>query len=127
MRYLVIVAFLATASVSSDVSAQTSEQIARLKSKFNEKELASLQEESPAELAFWDFYSQKGFVVYKIDDTKGSSDLTTVDFSGDIASINPLELGLEPKETEVQTYLLGASGHGIMILSKKKILAKMGR
>lgn len=127
MRIPILVATLVTIFHSITTNAQTTEQDVRLKARFNDNELVRLRKEAPAEVDFWDYFAQKGFVVFKIDGEKGASELTTIDFSGDLATINPLNLGLEPKQTEVQTFALGTTGHGIMILSRTKIQAKMAR
>lgn len=82
----------------------------------------------PAEdLNYWTFFVQDGFVIFEISKEKGESEMEEIAFDGIPSEANPLALGLLPKETEMQTYRLGNSGFGIMVLSEKKLRAKMER
>jgi hypothetical protein len=96
----------------------------RLSARFSADEQGKM---STDELAFWDFFSTQGFEVFTITKDLSQSDMKTIAFKGDLGSINPLALGLTPEETAVNTYKLGDTNTGLMILSKEKIVAKMNR
>ena len=122
IRNVFIIA-LVTASISG--FAQNNRNFdARLADKFSETELHALSAE---EVNYWNFVAEHGFVVFEIKKEKGDSEMELLDFSGDATSVNPFSLGLSPDETSVRTYRLGNSGYGIMVLSEKKLRAKMER
>lgn len=77
--------------------------------------------------AFWNFYLTDGFVIFDVTKNRAKSDIGHLDFEGDVSSIDPLAMGLKPQPTAVQTFELGSTGKGLMILSEEKIKAKMAR
>lgn len=122
---LVSVVILITLSVACTTGyAQNQRSSPELLAKFTQQEINDMDE---ATLAYWDFFAHSGFEVFEISKDKSESEMEMIDFSGSLEKINPLALGLLPEPTAVKTYRLGDTGHGIMILSEKKILAKMER
>ncbi len=99
----------------------------RLLSKFSNEELLEMQNESPDELAFWEYFVSKGVVIFTITKDVSESDMGVIVYDGDLKKLNPFALGLEPEETAVRTYQVGDTNQGLMILSRQKILAKMNR
>lgn len=105
-------------------NAQDREVDSKLLAKFSQKDVEAMNNET---LAYWNFFVNDGFQVFEISKEKSESELEMIDYSGAIEDMNPLSLGLLPEPTSVKTYRLGNTGHGIMILSEKKIRAKMER
>ncbi len=108
-------------------TAQNSDFDTRLLSKFSNEELLEMQNESPDELAFWEYFVIKGVVIFTITKDVSESDMGVIVYDGDLEKLNPFALGLEPEETAVRTYQVGDTNQGLMILSRQKILAKMNR
>ncbi len=96
----------------------------KLLAKFSQEEL---NEFSPNELAYWTYFVSEGFEVFTITKDQLQSEIKSLDFIGEVSNFNPLALNITPEETAVVTYRIGNTDQGIMILSKQKILAKMGR
>lgn len=114
-----------TTIISTSVLAQSAQDHdERLLAKFSEKELKAM---TPDEVQYWNFVVDNGYVVFEIKKEKSESEMENIDFNGDVNALNPLSLGLLPDESSVKTYSLGSTGFGIMVLSEKKIRAKMER
>lgn len=111
-------------SIWSLATAQNTDFDSRLLAKFSEKELKAM---SADEVDYWNFFIKEGFEVFQITKDSDQSDIEVMEFDGDVSAINPLALGLTPKENSVQTFKLGNSGYGIMILSVEKLNARMKR
>ena len=96
----------------------------RLLTKFSETELEAMSTE---DRDYWNAVAKYGFRVFEISKEKSSSEVETLAFEGDVSAIDPFKLKLTPQEAAVQTYRLGNTDFGIMVLSEAKIRAKMAR
>ncbi|MBI1287102.1 MAG: hypothetical protein GC178_05930 [Flavobacteriales bacterium] len=121
---LLVLTVVVMSSIWSLATAQNTDFDSRLLAKFSEKELKAM---SADEVDYWNFFIKEGFEVFQITKDSDQSDIEVMEFDGDVSAINPLALGLTPKENSVQTFKLGNSGYGIMILSVEKLNARMKR
>ena len=103
---------------------QNAEADARLAAKFSQTDIKKMTQD---EVAYWNFFVNEGYVVFEIKKEKGESEMEAIAYEGEPSEVAPLALGLSPKETEVQTYRLGNTGYGLMILSEQKLRAKIER
>lgn len=125
IKHFFLVVLLFASSITMQANAQETESVHdRLAVKFSETELTEMNTE---EAAFWEYFVTAGFIVYDITKDPSESDILHLDFKGATEHFNPLAYGLLPEKTAVNTYQLGNTGKGVMILSKAKIRAKMNR
>jgi hypothetical protein len=124
-KYFSLLVLFASFGLNMKANAQeTAAAQDRLAVKFSETELAKMTTD---ERAFWNYFVTDGFVIFDITKDASESEMLHLDFEGTTNQFNPLALGLMPEETAVNTYRLGNTGQGVMILSKAKIKAKMNR
>ena len=121
INFIVAIFLLIGASSQAQNSLEADE---RLLASFTKHKLTEM---STAELGYWSFYVNQGFLLFEINKGKEDSEMGFLEYVGSLEDLNPLALGLKPLDTTVQTIRLGSTGHGIMIFSEKKIKAKMER
>jgi len=123
-HFFFFVLFIASGLIMQASAQETSSTQDRLAAKFSKTELTKMDAE---ERAFWEFFATDGFVVFDITKDASESDMQNLAFEGTAEQFNPLAFGLMPEETAVNSYRLGNTGQGVMILSKAKIKAKIDR